>query len=247
MLTQLCARAVHVKADDSPGARVVVMSKPPFHIESVSSGWVQMHGMSEVALRGRSLRVLEGPGTDMRAVSRLMDAVVRGVESQASFMTYTASGKRLWTHVVVAPLLSESGTIDSFVAETLSYDLIELPEALLQEQAFQLLIPLEDPNYCIGNASQALCQLLSVPRERLIGMPLNTVLASRASSRRFARIVAEVVRGVDVKLQRGSHYIALQSQSQGQVVREGGGCGLGLGRVCVRERERAREREREIE
>lgn len=216
-LTQGRVSAIHVKADDSPGARVVVMNKAPFHIESASSGWTHVHGMSEAALRGRSLRVLEGPGTDMRVVHRLLDAVVRGVESQSSFLTYTAGGKCLWTHMMVAPLLSEANTIESFVAETSSYDVLELEEAMSQEEGFQLLVSLHDPNYCIVNASQSLCQLLRVSRDHLVGIPLSAVLASSASNQRVAEMVAAVVHGTILQ-QPGAHDIVLLSESEDKVV-----------------------------
>ena len=189
------------------------MNKAPFHIESASAGWEEMHGMPVEALLGRSLRVLEGPGTDLRAVNRLMDAAGRGVESQSSYLTYRADGKRMWTHFAVEPLLSEAGTIDSFVAETFSYQVLGHAEAVSQVQGFQLLVDLQDPNRCIAHISQPLCQLLNMAQTQLVGQPLDAVLASSASSQLVAKVVAEAVHGVALQ-QVGTNFVALRAGAQ---------------------------------
>ena len=93
-------------------SRFVVKNKPPFHIESVSAGWVAMYGVSEAAVVGRSLKVVQGPGTDMRAVGKLMESGSRGIREQATFITYNVNGQRFLSHHATAPCSADSFAIE---------------------------------------------------------------------------------------------------------------------------------------
>jgi hypothetical protein len=88
---------------DETRARAVVKNKAPFHVESVSAGWASMYGVSEAAVLGRSLKVVQGPGTDMRAAKQLMEAGAQGAKGQATFVTYNVDGKRFWSHHTTSP------------------------------------------------------------------------------------------------------------------------------------------------
>lgn len=191
--THIC-RAIDVKTDVSAGARVVVQNTAPFHIQSVSPDWAQMYGMSESTLLGRALRVIEGPGTDSRVVRKLMLSVARGVEGRASFVTYDVNGKRLWTHLSTAPLLAANGTIDSFVAQSVSFPALELKEAMAAIEGHLLVVAIEGHKR-ITHATRDLCKLLSGGDLQTAGLACESVLESTANSEVMRRLVAEVVHG----------------------------------------------------
>ena len=200
----LACRAFDAKEDATPGARVVVHNKAPFHIESVSAGWKQMFGMSESALLGRSLRVLEGPRTDQRAVNRFMASVTRGVEGKVSFMTYNADGQRLWTHFSVSPLLSSAGTIDSFIAEACSYKSLDLDAAISSNEGYLILVEAES-NKHRAHASRDLCKLLNLSDD----LAFQVLMDEPANRNLISSLMAEVVHGDVSQQQARPHVITL--------------------------------------
>lgn len=164
--------AEEAKADKSPGARVIIKNKAPFPIESVSSDWERMFGMAESAVVGRSLKVVQGPGTDSRAVSELMNAGARGVEGQTAFVTYTLEGKRLLTHHTCLPLLSANGTIESFVVEARSSEVVDCKDAMSMQKGMALVVSLESSNEVV-HASGELCKLLKKDAGVVVGQPVS--------------------------------------------------------------------------
>jgi len=168
--------AEEAKADKSPGARVIVKNKAPFHIESVSADWQRMFGMVEAAVVGRSLKVVQGPGTDSRAVSELMNAGARGVAGQAAFVTYTLEGTRLLTYHTCSPLLSANGTIESFVAEARSTDIVDLKDAMEKQTGMAMVVSLDSAMQVV-HASGELCKFLKQEVGALVGQPLAGILS----------------------------------------------------------------------
>lgn len=196
-------------ANGSPGAWVVVNNKAQFRIETVSPGWSQMYGMPAEAFLGRSLRVVEGPDTDLRAMNLLMTSAVRGVEGRASWVTHTGDGKRLWTHFSVAPLLSCSGSIDSFVVQAYSYVAVELADATAADQGYLLTVAIhEHPQ--ITHASRDLRRIFECGDAQL-----DTLLDSTVNSQVMRSIITEVIHG-DIA-QRNAHLMILES-SRGTLV-----------------------------
>ena len=176
------------------GPWVVVSNKAPFHIESVSPAWAQMFGMPEAAFLGRSLRVIEGPETDLRAVNRLMVSVTRCVEAHVSMVTYNVHGSQLWTHLFTAPLQSSAGTIDSFVVHTVSYDMMQLSKAMCAEEGPLLVMEISGQ---MVHVSTSLCQMLGVLcwPWHTTGAAWQQLLEDPDNRHVIGRLVAEVVHG----------------------------------------------------
>jgi len=97
---------------DEARACAVVKNKAPFHVESVSAGWSRMYRVPEAAVLGRSLKVVQGPGTDMRAVNQLMEAGAQGAKGQETFVTYDIEGRRFWSHHTTSPCGPESFAVE---------------------------------------------------------------------------------------------------------------------------------------
>jgi hypothetical protein len=210
MLLLSLSPAIHIwagediVADRSPGARVVVRNTTPFHIEYVSPCWAEMYGMKETAFLGRSLKVLEGPDTDLCAMNRLMQSAVRGVEGKASLVTYNGEGKRVWTHLSTAPLLSAVGNIDSFVMEAVTHMTVDLTEAVSATNGYLLVVALQcGITYLphIIHASGDLCNLLqstalhSGSSHMSARNAWQTLLESEGNAEYFRNLVAQVVHG----------------------------------------------------
>ena len=160
----IMTRAADARSMTSSGVRVVVQNKPPFHIESVSPGWALMYGMSSAAVLGRSLKMVQGPCTDMRAVRTLMDAVTQGVEKHVTYITYNSEGKRMLTHHHIFPLCSDSAVVEANATE-----IIELAEEALQVQTGISLLMDTSSTHDITHVSDDLCRLLNKDRKAIVG------------------------------------------------------------------------------
>jgi len=207
-------RAIDMEHDMSPGASAVVKNKAPFHLQSISPDWAQMYGMSHSTIVGRGLGVIEGPATDLRVVQKMKELTARGVEAKASFITYNASGKQLWTHFSTTPLLSPNGVIDSCIADAISYDTLDLNEAMAASQGHLLVVAVQGHKH-ITHATRDLCELLSCGNAQMAGVACKRMLESTINSEVLQRLVAEVVHGECPQL--APHLMTLQG-SKGNVV-----------------------------
>ncbi len=167
----IMTRAADARSMTSSGVRVVVQNKPPFHIESVSPDWALMYGMSSAAVLGRSLKMVQGPCTDMRAVRTLMDAVTQGVEKHVTYITYNAEGKRMLTHHHVFPLFSDSAVVEANATE-----IIELAEEALQVQKGISILIDASSTHDITHVSDDLCRLLNKDRKAIVGQSVEHLL-----------------------------------------------------------------------
>ena len=207
-------RAIDLEHDMSPGASAEVKNTAPFHVLSVSPDWAQMYGMSHSTVVGRGLRVIEGPATDLRVVRKMKELTARGVEAKASFITYDASGKQLWTHFSTMPLQSPNGMIDSCIAHAFSYDTLDLNEAMSATQGHLLVVSVQGHKH-ITHTTRDLCELLSCGNSQMAGVCCKRMLESTANSEVLQRLVAEVVHGECPQL--APHLMTLQG-SKGNVV-----------------------------
>ena len=173
-----------------------------------------MYGMSHSTVVGRGLRVIEGPATDLRVVRKMKELTARGVEAKASFITYNASGKQLWTHFSTAPLLSPNGMIDSCIAHAISYDTLDLNEAMAATEGHLLVVAVQGYKH-ITHATRDLCELLSCGNAKMAGVACKRMLESTINSEVLQRLVAEIVHGESPRA--STHLMTLQG-SQGNVV-----------------------------
>jgi hypothetical protein len=197
--------------DSCRGAWVVVSNKAPFHIEKVSEGWAQVLALPQSAFLGRSLRVLQGPDTDMCAVSKLMNCVQRGVAAHGSFVSYNADGKRLWTHLWTEPLLSCSGSIDSFLAHGRFFQTIGMQEAMSAHHTYSLIVEVEG-THKIVHASPKLCQQVG---HSFAAGECEALCEDPVNRQTLARLEAELVDGE--RHLEAAHVLRLQT-SHGSLV-----------------------------
>ena len=192
--------AVEARSDTSPGARVTISSRAPFPIESVSADWAHVFGMAEKAVAGRSLKVVHGPCTDPRTVSDMMSAVARGLECEATFVTYTIDGKRMLSRHVIAPLLSSDSDIEAFQVDVHSTEIVDIKDALKPQVGLVAVttFDLTSDEGIIVAASAELCELLQRDPTSLVGQALSKVLGA-ANSETIASLMRKITQGRAVR------------------------------------------------
>ena len=71
---------------------VIVTFEFPFTVLEVSQSWSEMTGFKEKAIRNRSLRMLQGPDTDLDAIKAIVLAAKEGRSDTRLVTLYLASG-----------------------------------------------------------------------------------------------------------------------------------------------------------
>jgi diguanylate cyclase (GGDEF)-like protein/PAS domain S-box-containing protein len=77
----------------------------------VSPGFEQLTGYAATDMLGRSCSLLQGPGTDPRAVEVLRHAVASGTEAYVTILNYRADGTPFWNEVALAPQRDADGRV----------------------------------------------------------------------------------------------------------------------------------------
>jgi len=73
-------------------------------------------GYGAEEIRGRNLRLLRGPDTDVAAMTELRDAMAAGRASHVVIKNYRKDGTPFWNELASAPILDASGRLTHFVA-----------------------------------------------------------------------------------------------------------------------------------
>ena len=89
----------------------------------------RLTGYETEEMRGRNLRLLRGPDTDVAAMTALRDAMAAGRDSRVVIKNYRKDGTPFWNELAAAPILDASGRLTHYV--TVQHDvsaLVESPE-----------------------------------------------------------------------------------------------------------------------
>ena len=98
-----------------PRAIVVAEAHAPFHIVDVNDAWVGLCGYSKEEARHHSLRILQGPATNPRAVNFILDQLMNGEEAETLVTNYTKVGRKFYNYVRAGPLYDANDKISHFV------------------------------------------------------------------------------------------------------------------------------------
>mmetsp|Transcript_45899 Transcript_45899/g.71914 ORF Transcript_45899/g.71914 Transcript_45899/m.71914 type:complete len:620 (+) Transcript_45899:2-1861(+) len=90
---------------------VIVSATEPHSVDTVNAQFTEMFGFSEPQVSGRSLRVIQGPKTDMFAWSRMFKTSRTGLSKSGWFTICTANCTEIDATVVVQPVFASGGKI----------------------------------------------------------------------------------------------------------------------------------------
>ncbi len=102
----------------------VTQTNPAFH---------EITGYSSDEIRGRNLRLLTGPDTDVAAMTELRLALAAGRPSRVLLKNYRKDGEPFWNDLVTAPVHDDEGRLTHFVA--VQNDVTALVEAPARQAA----------------------------------------------------------------------------------------------------------------
>jgi len=90
-------------------AIVITEITPPFNVVTVNKAWEDLCGYTKAECNGQSLRMIQGPETDLAAVETLMEHVLTGETAGTVLTNYKKGGKKFRNRVRVGPLFGENG------------------------------------------------------------------------------------------------------------------------------------------
>jgi hypothetical protein len=77
-------------AQEDSDAKFIALAAAPFTIKHVNKAWCQMYSLSEDKAVGRSLRVIQGPGTSAAVFMELKGKVAAGKKFTTPITTVSA-------------------------------------------------------------------------------------------------------------------------------------------------------------
>jgi diguanylate cyclase (GGDEF)-like protein/PAS domain S-box-containing protein len=97
------------------GVVVADATRPGFPLVYASPGFEQLTGYRSAEVLGRSCGILQGEGTDPRAIELLREAIADGREAYVTLLNYRADGTPFWNEVAVAPRRDEHGALVQYL------------------------------------------------------------------------------------------------------------------------------------
>jgi len=93
----------------SDEAQVITELAPPFRILKVNKAWEELCGFRRDECFGKSMRMIQGPETDIGAVEATIDQVMTGEPASVVLTNYKKGGKKFRNRLRVGPLFGENG------------------------------------------------------------------------------------------------------------------------------------------
>ena len=119
-------------------AWMIIQATSPYHIMQVSSCWCDLSGFEEDAIVGRSLKCLEGPGTDQQAINRMLEQAHSGQEVDTSVIIYQRGCTPILTYFQAKPILQHDKITQIFVRVSYS-ETLTMKQALEEDEAWALV------------------------------------------------------------------------------------------------------------
>jgi len=168
LVENLHESVVVTEADlEAPGPRIVYVNR----------GFEKMTGYRAADVIGRSPRMLQGPATDRRMMSRLVRQLEEGEAFEDETINYRRDGREYLVRWYIEPLRDAEGETTHFLAvqrdvteeRRTQRDARRLATALSQLSDGALVL---DAGGHIRHANRALCEMLDLAPEDLLGRQL---------------------------------------------------------------------------
>ena len=90
----------------SKEARVITANQPGNPIVHVNGAWTKLCGFTQEESEGKSLSILQGPGTDGETVGKLMEDINQGHPSSMTVTNYNKEGNSFTVRYFLTCLLT---------------------------------------------------------------------------------------------------------------------------------------------
>lgn len=96
-------------------AIVVTETQAPFRVVHVNDTWVGLCGYTQEEAKDQTLRLIQGPETDVSSLDTILGELLKGNEASTVVTNYHKSGRKFVNHLRARPLLDAENNVTHFV------------------------------------------------------------------------------------------------------------------------------------
>mmetsp|Transcript_3379 Transcript_3379/g.8025 ORF Transcript_3379/g.8025 Transcript_3379/m.8025 type:complete len:459 (+) Transcript_3379:273-1649(+) len=175
-------------------AWLVISVIPPFSILAVSPAWTELFGFREQEIVGRSMRMVQGPQTNVRDLSEGIKKAAETAKSfQAAFMFYTKRMEARMMTIDVSPEHDdedgEEGTVSHAVVTMDHSDWVPKKIAFAEDSRAKAVI-LADKPQSVVSISQQFSDMYQLQESMIVGRTMRAIFGPNTIERAFRQNVA---------------------------------------------------------
>ena len=98
-------------------AQCILSCRAPCHLEDANDKWCSLWGFTHDEVVGRSIKLLQGPGTNEHILVDLLENSRRGLQKQCKFTAYKKNGSECAVRLQSCPLFKVGSPVTHFVIQ----------------------------------------------------------------------------------------------------------------------------------
>lgn len=168
-------------------ARLTVKRAQPHNVVWMSPAVKEVMGFTECEVVGRSLRVMQGPLTNVGKLEMLLEAAGKGKSSETAFALYTNKGEERIVTIDLQPDqqdASGSGEVENIILTMEHGDWVPKKIADAEDGRAKLTL-LADKPWSVQQVSPSFLEMYSLKEEMIMGRTLNVVFGPRTDASMF--------------------------------------------------------------
>jgi hypothetical protein len=169
--------------------RIVVKLAPPHNVVSMSPAVKEVLGFSEREVVGRSLKVMQGPLTNVTKLNAAIIAAAKGECMESAFALYSNKGEERIVTMDIQPDVTEKGAAVENVILNLDHgDWVPKKIADADDGRAKVTL-LADKPWSVQQISPSFSALYALKDEMILGRTLNVVFGPRTDANMFRTLL----------------------------------------------------------
>lgn len=175
------------------------------HVEWVNNSFTDITGYTLEDARGRDMKFLQGPETNLLTLKRISVALKRNVSVSEELINYTKQGQKFWLKLDITPIFNKDGSLRNFISIQSDISKIKEYENSIVSIARELASLIESANVPIfgidstgkiNEWNHVAAGLTGIDKRDAIGSVLATLLFDPATLPEFDVVLHNLKRGV---------------------------------------------------
>lgn len=170
---------------------VVVVTEPPFCVREADDEWCEKTGFMRTQIVGRTMRMLQGPETNMTKLKTLIQSVKEGKGGESALLTlYMSSGDDFLCHIMAQPHTTSAGELCCKL-DTRFSDATTLKIAQTEDGIGKVIISPKAP-FTVQFASKKFCDMFSFLEQQVDSRSLMMIFGPKTDNKMWIEIVDKV-------------------------------------------------------
>lgn len=198
-------------------------------VEWVNDSFVKITGYSFDEVKGKNMRMLQGPESDPVVVKRIRDRLSQGNSVSEELFNYARDGRKFWVKLDITPIFDADRSLRNFVSVHSDITRIKEYETSVSAIARELASLIENANVPIFGINgqgritdwnKVAADIFGYQRHHAIGSMLKNRIFDKSWGDQFERVVLQVMGGASlanlecaVVTQGGKRLVLLMSAS----------------------------------